>query len=95
MKVKFINIGNRNANFEKECKGELNYEWLLKQVRPYLLSPSIDFDYNRKRNNNCICRNANSRRNRSGRIKQRKYIVMKIYLGDTLIKYVIKLVMQY
>lgn len=69
MKVKFINIGNRNVNFEKECKGELNYEWLLKQVRPYLLSPSIDFDYNKKRNNNCICRNANSRRNRSGGIK--------------------------
>ena len=69
MKVKFINIGNRKANFEKECKDELNYEWLLKQVRPYLLSPSIDFDDNRKRNNNCICRNANSRRNRSGGIK--------------------------
>ena len=67
MKVKFINIGNRKANFEKECKGELNYEWLLKQVRPYLLSPLIDFD--RKRNHNCICRNANSRRNRSGGIK--------------------------
>ena len=70
MKVKFINIGNRKANFEKECKDELNYEWLLKQVRPYLLSPSIDFDYNRKRNNNCICRNANSRRNRSNRNKR-------------------------
>ena len=67
MKVKFINIGNRNVNFEKECKGELNYEWLLKQVRPYLLSPSIDFDYNKKRNNNCICRNANSRRNRGNK----------------------------
>lgn len=48
MKVKFINIGNRNANFTKECKGDLNYEWLLKQVRPYLLSPNIDFAENRK-----------------------------------------------
>ena len=64
MKVKFINIGNRNVNFTKECKGDLNYEWLLKQVRPYLLSSTIDFEYNRKRNNNCICRNANSRRDR-------------------------------
>ena len=66
MKVKFINIGARNANFTKEYKGELSYEWLLKQVRPYLLSTNIDFNYNKKRNNNCICRNANSRRNRSG-----------------------------
>lgn len=48
MKVKFINIGNRNANFERECKNELDYEWLLKQVSPYLLSPNIDFAENRK-----------------------------------------------
>lgn len=68
MKVKFINIGARKANFIKEYDGELNYEWLLKQVRPYLLSPNVDFDYNKKRNNNCICRDTNSRRNRGGGI---------------------------
>lgn len=50
MKLKFINIGNKNANFIKECKKELTYEWLLKQVRPYLLSPNIDFGENRKGN---------------------------------------------
>ncbi len=44
MIIKFINIGSRNANFKKECKGELTYEWLLKQVRPYLLSHNIDFE---------------------------------------------------
>lgn len=44
MKVKFINIGSRNANFTKECKNELTYEWLLKQVRPYLYSRNIDFE---------------------------------------------------
>ena len=50
MKLKFINIGNKNANFIKECKHELTYEWLLKQVRPYLLSPNIDFGENKKGN---------------------------------------------
>lgn len=48
MKVKFINIGARSINFEKECNKELTYEWLLKQVRPYLLSPNIDFEENQK-----------------------------------------------
>ena len=43
MKVKFINIGSRNATFIKECK-DLTYEWLLKQVRPYLYSRNIDFE---------------------------------------------------
>lgn len=44
MKLKFINIGSRNANFIKECKNELTYEWLLKTVRPYLYSHNIDFE---------------------------------------------------
>lgn len=48
MKVKFIDIGSHNANFVKECKKEITYDWLLKQVRPYLLSPNIDFGENRK-----------------------------------------------
>lgn len=44
MKVKFINIGSGNANFIKECKNKLTYEWLLKCVRPYLYSHNIDFE---------------------------------------------------
>ena len=48
MKVKFINIGRNNINFSKECKNELTYDWLLKQVKPYLLSHNIDFEENRK-----------------------------------------------
>ena len=77
MKVKFINIGARNANFIKEYDGELNYEWLLKQVRPYLLSPNIGFNYNKKRNNNCDCRDANIWRNRGGTIKMSKNLLGK------------------
>ena len=48
MKVKFINIRARNINFTKECNKEFAYDWLLKQVRPYLLSSNIDFGENRK-----------------------------------------------
>lgn len=44
MKLKFINIGSRNANFIKECKSKLTYEWLLKAVRPYLYSHNVDFE---------------------------------------------------
>lgn len=44
MKLKFVDIGSRNANFIKECKNELTYEWLLKAVRPYLYSHNIDFE---------------------------------------------------
>lgn len=46
MKLKFINIGRNNANFERSTK-ELTYEWLLQQVKPYLLSHNIDFEENR------------------------------------------------
>lgn len=48
MEVKFIDIGSRNVNFTKECKKVLTYEWLLKQVRPYLYSHNIDFEENSK-----------------------------------------------
>ena len=44
MKLKFIDIGSKNANFIKECKNELTYEWLLKALRPYLYSHNIDFE---------------------------------------------------
>lgn len=50
LKVKFINIGARNINFTKECNKELTYDWLIKQVRPYLLSSNIDFGENQKGN---------------------------------------------
>lgn len=43
MKVKFVNIGRNNVNFMKERNKELSYDWLLKQVKPYLLSHNIDF----------------------------------------------------
>ncbi len=46
MKVKFINIGRNNANFERNTN-ELTYDWILKQVRPYLLSHNIDIEENR------------------------------------------------
>ena len=48
MKVKFINIGRENISFTRQHKGELSYKWLLKQVRPYLLSRNIDFEENTK-----------------------------------------------
>lgn len=48
MQLKFINIGNTNANFTRECRGQLTYEWLLKQVKPYLYSHNIDFAENQK-----------------------------------------------
>ncbi len=47
MKVRFINIGRNNSNFERNTN-ELTYEWLLQQVKPHLLSHNIDFEENRK-----------------------------------------------
>lgn len=47
MLVKFKNIGRNNISFDRQTK-EITYEWLLEQVKPYLLSPNIDFDYNQK-----------------------------------------------
>lgn len=47
MKVKFKNIGRNNMNFERKTN-KLTYEWLLEQVRPYLLSHNIDFEENQK-----------------------------------------------
>lgn len=47
MKVIFKNIGASKANFKRETK-EVTYEWLLKQVKPYLLSRNIDILENKK-----------------------------------------------
>lgn len=47
MLVKFKNIGRNNISFVRKTE-EITYEWLLEQVKPYLLSHNIDFDYNQK-----------------------------------------------
>lgn len=44
MKVKFSDVGRNEANWIAECEGdEFNYDWLLSQVRPHLVSSYIDF----------------------------------------------------
>ena len=44
MKIKFINVGRNNANWEAECSDEdLTYDFLLSQVRPHLVSSNISF----------------------------------------------------
>jgi hypothetical protein len=43
VKVLFFEVGRSKANFEAEYKGELIYEWLYEQVKPYLMSDTIDF----------------------------------------------------
>ncbi len=56
MKIKFIDVGRNNANWEAECKAEkiedLEYEWLYSQVkkRAMVMSKEIDFLINREDN---------------------------------------------
>lgn len=45
MKIYFERVGHSNVNFVKECKGELTYEWLYRQIKPYCMSRDIDFSY--------------------------------------------------
>lgn len=45
MKVYFERVGHSNINFLRECKDELTYEWLYKQVKPYCKSRNLDFRY--------------------------------------------------
>lgn len=47
MLVKFKNIGRNNISFERERK-YLNYDWLISEVQPYLLSHNIDILENKK-----------------------------------------------
>lgn len=47
MKIKFINIGRNNVNFERN-REYLNYDWLISEVKPYILSHNIDIEENRK-----------------------------------------------
>lgn len=54
MKIYFERVGHSNVNFVKECKGELTYEWLYKQVKPYCMSRDIDFSYKEETNEGLI-----------------------------------------
>ena len=56
MKIRFIDVGRNNANWEAECKAEkieeLEYEWLYSQVkkRAMVMSREIDFMVNTEDN---------------------------------------------
>lgn len=45
MKVYFEGVGYSNANFVRECKGKLTYEWLYRQIKPYCMSRNITLSY--------------------------------------------------
>lgn len=45
MKVFFEGVGYSNASFSRECGGELTYNWLYKQIKPYCMSCCIEFSY--------------------------------------------------
>ena len=54
MIVYFERVGYSNANFSRECKGELTYEWLYKNVKPYCMSRNFSFNYNEIMNEGLI-----------------------------------------
>ena len=41
MKVYFEKVGDSNANFVRECKGDLTYEWLCRQIKAHYMSRNI------------------------------------------------------
>lgn len=45
MKVYFSNVGYGNRAWAAECKGELTYEWLYEQIKPFVKSRDIEFCY--------------------------------------------------
>ena len=47
MNIIFKNIGRNKANFIR-TKKYLNYDWLISQVKPHLLSHNIDILENKK-----------------------------------------------
>lgn len=47
MKVIFKDIGRNKANFIRN-RQYLNYDWLISEVKPYLLSHNIDILENKK-----------------------------------------------
>ena len=48
MIVHFEKVGCYNLSFERECKGELTYDFLERQVRKYCMSNDLNFIYNRE-----------------------------------------------
>ena len=54
MKVYFERVGHSNANFARECKGDLTYEWLYKQIKPYCMSRHIALSYDEETNEGII-----------------------------------------
>lgn len=47
MKVTFKDIGRNKANFVRN-REYINYDWLISEVKPYLLSSNIDILENEK-----------------------------------------------
>lgn len=45
MKVKFTDVGRNKASWEAECKNELTYHFLLKQVRSRGMINSRDIEF--------------------------------------------------
>lgn len=54
MKVLFERVGHSNVSFVRECKGELTYDWLYEQIKPYCMSKCIEFNYNEETNEGLI-----------------------------------------
>lgn len=55
MIVKFIDIGRNKKNFEKKQDEEkITYDWLITELRPYILSHEIDLTQDSKGNIN-VC----------------------------------------
>lgn len=44
----FKDIGRNKVCFKKQAPEEITYDWLCKQVKPYLLSNNLDFLENSK-----------------------------------------------
>ena len=48
MIVHFEKVGRDALSFDRECKDDLTYEWLKKQVGKHCMSNDLNFDYNRE-----------------------------------------------
>jgi hypothetical protein len=46
MKIKFTDVGRNKQTWEAVCKGQLTYDWMYEQVKPYILSSNIQFAEN-------------------------------------------------
>lgn len=55
MIVKFIDIGRNKANFQrKQDEEKITYDWLVTELRPYILSHEIDLTQDSKGNINVV-----------------------------------------